>query len=53
MSLLLALLLPSILALLGILYCTPFHIRTNNVVVMSMLFWFAILNVVHIVNSGY
>lgn len=45
------LLIPSIIALICVLYPLPWHLRNRNVATLSMIFWMTSLNLVHIVNS--
>nr|ODN95032.1 pheromone a factor receptor [Cryptococcus depauperatus CBS 7855] len=42
---------PSIIAFVLCLYPLPWHMRTGNIATLTMIFWMAWLNLVHIVNS--
>ena len=42
---------PSIIALVLALYPLPWHLRTRNIGTLAMIFWMAVLNLMHIVNS--
>ncbi|ODN98420.1 pheromone a factor receptor [Cryptococcus wingfieldii CBS 7118] len=43
-------LIPSCFALVCALYPLPWHLRTGNIATLTMIFWMALLNIVHIVN---
>ncbi|KAK8870086.1 hypothetical protein IAR55_000656 [Kwoniella newhampshirensis] len=41
---------PSIIALILALYPLPWHLRTRNIVTLSMIFWMTALNTIHTIN---
>lgn len=44
---------PSVIALVAVVYVVPWHIRIRNIATVSMSVWMIALNIVHIINRTY